>query len=260
MGTIVITGGTDGLGRALARHYLREGRTVVVVGRSRAKFETLAADAGPVTAHFIAADLTLVAENRRVIAAAAAFGPVDALILCAAYARWNRVETPEGFEHTFALYYLSRVLLTTGLHPKLVLNTSVPGARRDAIPHHDLQSREDFGFAKANQLTRRANELFGLHLAQSPGETRHILYSPGFVRTSHAGSLGRVARIGVTAMAAVLGTPPAKAAVAAATLLADPPAERHSAFDRDRRVELGTTGGDIAEAARLHEETLRLLE
>ncbi|HEY1179884.1 MAG TPA: SDR family NAD(P)-dependent oxidoreductase, partial [Phytomonospora sp.] len=181
METIVITGGTDGLGRALALLYLREGRTVIVVGRSRAKFEALAAEAGHGTARFIAADLSLVAENRRVVAEAAAFGPVDVLILCAAYARWDRVETAEGFEHTFALYYLSRVLLTSGLRPRLVLNTSVPGAARDAIPHHDLQLREGFGFKKANHLTRRANELFGLHLAQSPGETRHILYSPGFV-------------------------------------------------------------------------------
>ena len=259
MGTIVITGGTDGLGRALALHYLREGRTVVVVGRSRAKFETLAAEASGGTARFLAADLALVAENRRVVAEAGAFGPVDVLILCAAYARWDRAETAEGFEHTFALYYLSRMLLTTGLRPRLVLNTSVPGATPDAIAHHDLQLREGFSFKRANQLTRRANELLGLHLAQEPGETRHILYSPGFVRTSHAGSLGRLARLGVTAMAAVLGTPPAKAAAKVTALLADPPAERHSAFDRGRRVELRATDADIAEAARLHEETLRLV-
>ena len=255
MATIVITGGTDGLGRALALHHLGAGDTVVVVGRSRAKFETLREHGD---AHFIPADLTLVAENRRVVEAVAAFGSVDVLILCAAYARWDRVETAEGFEHTFALYYLSRALLTTGLRPRLALNTSVPGAGRDAIPHHDLQLREGFGFKAANQLTRRANELLGLHLAQEPGDTRHILYSPGFVRTSHAGSLGRVARLGVTAMAALFGTSPERAAAKVAALLADPPTERHSAFDRGRRVELAATDEDIAEAKWLHEETLRL--
>lgn len=256
MATIVITGGTDGLGRALALHYLRAGDTVVVVGRSREKFAGIR-EAGD--AHFIPADLTLVAENRRVAEAVAAFGPVDVLILCAAYARWNRVETAEGIEHTFALYYLSRALLTTALRPRLVLNTSVPGATRDAIPHHDLQLREDFSFKAANRLTRRANELLGLHLAQEPGETRHILYSPGFVRTSHAGSLGRIARFGVTAMATVFGTSPERAAGDVAALLADPPTDRHSAFGRGRPVALSATAEDLAEAAWLHQETLALI-
>lgn len=256
MATIVITGGTDGLGRALAVHYLRAGDTVIVVGRSREKFETLKEHGD---ARFIPADLTLVAENQRVAEAVAAIGPVDVLILCAAYARWDRVETAEGFEHTFALYYLSRALLTTELQPRLVLNTTVPGATRDAIPHHDLQLREGFSFKAANQLTRRANELLGLHLAQEPGETRHILYSPGFVRTSHAGSVGRIARLGVTVLAALLGTSPERAAAKVVSLLADPPAERHSAFDRGRRVELSMTAEDVAEAARLWQETRHLV-
>ncbi|MEV0645795.1 SDR family NAD(P)-dependent oxidoreductase [Phytomonospora sp. NPDC050363] len=261
MATIVITGGTDGLGRALALHYLDAGQTVVVVGRSRAKFEALAAGAVAGTAHFVAADLTLVAENKRVVETVTRLvGAVDVLILCAAYARWDRVETAEGFEHTFALYYLSRALLVTGLRPGLVLNTSVPGAARDAIPHDDLQLREGFAFKTANQLSRRANELLGLHLAQGPGGTRHILYSPGFVRSSHAGSLGRFARLGVTVMAALLGTPPAKAAARAAALLADPPAEPHSAFDRDRRVELGASAEDVAEAEWLWTRTRSLTE
>ncbi|MER5307756.1 hypothetical protein ABT034_08205 [Streptomyces sp. NPDC002773] len=64
MTTTVITGGTDGRGRALARTYLDRGDTVVIVGRDPAEAAALP------EARFIPADLSLVAENRRVIDAA----------------------------------------------------------------------------------------------------------------------------------------------------------------------------------------------
>ncbi|MFE3906900.1 SDR family NAD(P)-dependent oxidoreductase [Streptomyces sp. NPDC059153] len=78
MTTIVITGGTDGMGRALARTYLDRGDTVVIVGRDPAKAATLP------QAHFIPADLSLVAENRRVTEEINDRYPaVHALVLCA---------------------------------------------------------------------------------------------------------------------------------------------------------------------------------
>ncbi|MDT0347620.1 SDR family NAD(P)-dependent oxidoreductase [Streptomyces litchfieldiae] len=118
MKTLVITGGTDGIGRELARTHLTRGDTVVVIGRDPAKAATLP-DA-PGRAHFIPADLALLAENRRVLDhLAAQFPVVDALVLCARHYRWRRTETAEGLEENLALFYLSRHLFSHGLAGQL---------------------------------------------------------------------------------------------------------------------------------------------
>lgn len=43
---IVITGGGDGLGRALARRFARDGETVILLGRTKAKVDAVAAELG----------------------------------------------------------------------------------------------------------------------------------------------------------------------------------------------------------------------
>ncbi|NYI06740.1 SDR family NAD(P)-dependent oxidoreductase [Allostreptomyces psammosilenae] len=275
MGTYLISGGTDGIGRALAVTYLRDGHTVVVVGRSAAKFQALLRQAGLAPdsdrAHFFPADLRLVRENRRVVEAfTSRFEALDALVLCAAYVHRRRVVTEEGFEHTFALYYLSRYVLTMGLADRLsaaelpvVLNTSVPGARRDAIRWDDLQLTRSFRWRTANQLSRRANELLGLTLARRhpAGRIRHVLYSPGFVRSSFAGEVSRLERALITGLARVTRTPtPDRAIAPILDLVAAPGTEPVAAYDRGRPVPLTITPADQAEADRLHATTERLLE
>ena len=81
----VITGGTQGLGVAIARTFAEAGAAgVVTCGRSREKGEAVAAiiqkDTG-CPAHFVTADLGVVADCRAVIAAADNhFGRVDILV------------------------------------------------------------------------------------------------------------------------------------------------------------------------------------
>ena len=82
--------------------------TVVAIGRDAAKGAALTR----LGAHFIGADLSSVAENRRVVdLLTSRYEAIDALVLCARYFRSHRHETPEGFEACFALEYLSRFLL-----------------------------------------------------------------------------------------------------------------------------------------------------
>ncbi|KPM50691.1 hypothetical protein ACG83_38525 [Frankia sp. R43] len=275
MGRFVISGGTDGIGRALALHYLRAGADVVVIGRSEEKFRRLVAEAGggvsgvsgAGVAHFVGADLALAAENRRVVAEVTdRFPAIDALILCAAYLRTTRTVTAEGLEHTFALYYLSRYLLSHGLADRLeaaerpvVLNTSVPGASRDAVRWGDLQLDRRFTARRANQQSRRANELLGLMLRARPaGRIRHVLYNPGFVRTSHAGALSRPARALVSALAAVAATPVDRAVEPIVELIDQPPERQVSAYRRRHRLRLSAGAADVADAERLRSVTDRL--
>jgi NAD(P)-dependent dehydrogenase (short-subunit alcohol dehydrogenase family) len=265
--TRVISGGTDGIGRALAVDLLGRGDTVVVIGRNGSGYDSLVrAAGGRGTAHFVPADLRLVAENRRVAAEITArFPVVDTLVLAAAYVHRTRVLTEEGFEHTFALYYLSRHILASELHGSLtaaarplILDTTVPGAPPTALRWDDLQLGEGFSWRAANLQTRRMGFLSGLRTGDD--RLRYVLVNPGFVRTGHQGALGRPARAVVRLLAAALGTPPEKAVRPMLELISDPPVEPFSMYARGRRLPLTVNPGDRADAARLHLETRRLLE
>ncbi|MGH3585674.1 MAG: SDR family NAD(P)-dependent oxidoreductase, partial [Pseudonocardia sp.] len=69
---IVVTGGTDGMGRTIALDRLRRGDEVAIVGRNADKGAALldlAARAGAAgRAHFVHADLGLVADTRAAVA------------------------------------------------------------------------------------------------------------------------------------------------------------------------------------------------
>ncbi|BCB74462.1 hypothetical protein Pflav_008720 [Phytohabitans flavus] len=189
MKTIVITGGTDGLGRGLADTYLRRGHAVAIIGRDERKAASLPG------AHFIAADLSLIDENRRVIEEInATFSTVDALVLCARYFRSTRFETAEGIEGTFALDYLSRFLLSYGLtNPQLIVNVSGAGLPLDLIHWDDLMLAHAYDGVSAQLQAGKANDLLGVNYAAQPGtgRARYVLLDPGAVSTSFAGSTTR---------------------------------------------------------------------
>ena len=94
--TIVITGAGDGLGRALARRFARDGETVVLLGRTLAKLEAVAAEIGP--AHFaLQCDVADPASVRAAFATIAARHPkIDVLINNAAvYAPFTLAEVTD---------------------------------------------------------------------------------------------------------------------------------------------------------------------
>ena len=78
---IVVTGGTQGVGEACARHAIACGAAgIVLTGRNRAKGEAVAASLSP-SAHFVAADLAQPKDCGRIVAAALdRFGRIDGLV------------------------------------------------------------------------------------------------------------------------------------------------------------------------------------
>jgi len=78
-GSVVVVGGTQGLGRELAQSYAGEGRDVIVTGRDQARAETAAAEIGGST-RGIGFDL---AEPHSIAAALAEVGAVEHLVLAA---------------------------------------------------------------------------------------------------------------------------------------------------------------------------------
>jgi NAD(P)-dependent dehydrogenase (short-subunit alcohol dehydrogenase family) len=78
-GSVLIVGGTGGLGRELARHYLEKGRDVIITGRDPGKCEAIASELGDGVSS-IAFDL---GKPETIPSALDGIGPVDKLVLSA---------------------------------------------------------------------------------------------------------------------------------------------------------------------------------
>ncbi|MFC4563076.1 SDR family NAD(P)-dependent oxidoreductase [Nocardiopsis mangrovi] len=265
MRTIVITGGTDGMGAALARHFLAAGDRVVVVGRSRTKFEALLATvadddrSAASRAEFVAADLSSVADSRRVAERVRAdHERIDALVLAASFIRQRRHTTPEGHEASWVLFFVSKYLLVTGLAANLraagrpvVVNTAVPGARADAIDFDDLEMTEGFTFARSNAQQRRANELLGIRAtADDPGLT-YVTWGPSrLVRSGFAGDAGTGMKVAAAVLGPLVGQRP-DAAVRPIIGIIDAPSPGRAAYRGAKRLTPAAGDRDEADAARL---------
>ncbi|MFC4120052.1 SDR family NAD(P)-dependent oxidoreductase [Nonomuraea zeae] len=265
MATAVITGGTDGIGRALADTYLGRGHQVLVIGRDREKGQAFV-DAAGGRARFLPADLALVGESRRALAWIAETYPrIDVLVLGARFHRSTRAETAEGLESNFALYYLSRFLFSHGLvgplsrapHP-VVLNFGGAG-QTGPVRWDDLQLRRNYPGTGALGHGAKLCDLLGVSFTRIHRDTpiRYVLNHPGVVATSFAGEYDRVAAAQVELLKATGKT--AEQAVAQILPYLDDPPARLTAVLEGRRVPTDTGSFDPAEADRLHRITQELL-
>lgn len=271
MKTYVITGGTDGIGKALAHAYLDRGHEVVVVGRSAEKgeawFDAARRRGAAARAHFIHADLSLLSQTRAVIdSIRSAFAKIDALVLCARHFRSTRLMTAEGFENTFAHFYLSRFLLSHGLADLLesapapvILNIAGPGGEGE-IHWEDLQLAREYDGRRALMQGGRLNDLLGVAFTDARPETRvrYVLFDPGTVDTGFSGQYTPVDRAQIDVIRRSAQSVRA-AVVPIVEVLDDPPAAPLSAFVRG--VPLSPRGPAFAlgEARRLRVLTETLL-
>ncbi|OMI35909.1 SDR family NAD(P)-dependent oxidoreductase [Streptomyces sparsogenes] len=275
MRTVVITGGTDGLGKGLALHYLHQGARVLAVGSTPEKGEALLAEAAALSAldrvTFLRADLTSVAAAEELVTTIkGTCRSVDQLVLCAQRYRLfgPRTVTPEGFEHSFALAYLSRYVLSHGLREVLepaprpvVMNVGTPGVPLGRIHWEDPQLTRRYSGTKATLQSFRANDLLGVAFAALRPDTRirYIGYNPGVVATGMPDHLPRPLRSLTKASFAVLATTVAKAVTPMAHLLDEPPGENFSAYRTTRRLPLKGKAFDQGAALRLHALTQDLV-
>jgi NAD(P)-dependent dehydrogenase (short-subunit alcohol dehydrogenase family) len=122
--TALGTGGTDGIGKAIALELALAPMQVVIVGSDAEKGMRAERDlrvaTGSDSIHFIQADLSLMRDVDRLAAQIAARWPMlDRLVLCAGIVRGRYRLTAEGVETNFAVNYLGRFALTAALLPCL---------------------------------------------------------------------------------------------------------------------------------------------
>ena len=122
-GSVVVVGGTVGLGRELAQAYAADGREVVVTGREQSRAETAAQEIGT-SARGIGFDL---AAPQTIADALADVGPVDHLVLAAIERDVNKVQEYD-IEAALRLVTLKLVGYTEVIHtllPRLGESSSI---------------------------------------------------------------------------------------------------------------------------------------
>jgi NAD(P)-dependent dehydrogenase (short-subunit alcohol dehydrogenase family) len=173
----LVTGGTDGIGRAVALQLARGGDRVLFVGRSAQRgtqVRTELRKSLPGVDHvFLPADLSLLAETARMADEVARHTDrLDAAVFCAGILSTVPEWTAEGLERNFVLNYLSRYLLVRRLlgalmeapSGRLVLVANA-GVYRDSLDFDDLQYRRGKLGLRVAARTQFANDLLATELA-----------------------------------------------------------------------------------------------
>jgi NAD(P)-dependent dehydrogenase (short-subunit alcohol dehydrogenase family) len=190
--TIVITGATSGIGEVAAIHLAEQGARIVFTARDRiraaATMEKLRRANGAVEHAVHLADLSLLAEMKRVAGEIAEEPRIDVLINNAGAVFNARQETRDGLERTFALNHMSYYVITNLLLPRLkpgarIVSTASGAHRRAALNFDDLQSRRGYSGFAVYSRSKLCNILFTQELARriaGSGVTANCLH-PGFV-------------------------------------------------------------------------------
>ncbi|MEG3632572.1 SDR family NAD(P)-dependent oxidoreductase [Micromonospora palythoicola] len=272
MRTLVITGGTQGIGKALAQHYLTRGDRVVVIGTNQNKGEALLAEANRLSASdrcsFLPADLSSPTVTIRLADQLRTRYPsIDALVLGAFRYQIRRQETAEGVERTFALYVLSRFLLANELrtalerapHP-VIVNLCGTGGKGGWLHWDDLQLRRQYRPLAATMQGARANDLLGVAFTDehSDSPVRYVLHNPLFVKTGLAEPFRQPTRTALSIITKVFATPVDKAIQPIIERIDTPPRPALSAFRVDRMIDITGPAFD-RNAARQLADTLRNL-
>lgn len=120
--TCLITGATDGVGKATALNLALQGHKVVIAGRNGAKIQSVMKEISGIykdaKLDFIRADMSDLAEVENMIGTIKSrYSKLDVLINNAGVVTPRFKLTADGFENTYQVNYLSPFILTNGLLP-----------------------------------------------------------------------------------------------------------------------------------------------
>ena len=158
MSTILVTGATDGLGRALARELVARGHEVVVHGRSRDRAEAVASEIGG--AQVEVADFARLDDVR----ALGAVQGIDVLVNNAGIIAARRQLSADGIELTFQVNHLAGFLLTLLMLPPRTVNVASVGQREPDLD--DLMLERGYEGYDAYARSKLAQIMFTFELAK----------------------------------------------------------------------------------------------
>jgi retinol dehydrogenase 14 len=198
--TVLVTGGTGGIGRATAIGLAAKGARVGITGRDIARTRAAAAEvataSGNPAVDPFPADMSSQAEVRRLAGEVlAAYPRLDVLVNNVGGFWATRQITPDGLERTFAVNHLAPFLLTgllldrlTASAPARIVTVSSGAHATGKINFGDLQGEHRYSGPQAYSQSKLANILFSYELArrlEGTGVTATALH-PGVARTGFA--------------------------------------------------------------------------
>ncbi len=275
--TFLVTGATDGIGKATALALAERGETVIVHGRNPAKLEAtlaeLRAASGNHRLHGALADFASLAEVAALAKQVrAGFPGLTVLINNAGLLTDHRQLSADGHELTFAVNYLAPFLLTLELLdtlasniPARIVNVASTALGGGVVDFADLQLEHGFDGWQAYANSKLMNVLFSHHLARrlaGSGVVSNAL-CPGLIDTNFFHT-NRVFGGGAYERLRPGMRPPVEGALMPLYLATDPAAgARNGEFyvrqGRDGRRAVGLQW-DPAVASELWERSLRCVE
>ena len=193
----LVTGGTNGIGKATAQALAQMGATVVIVGRDAQKAaqvsKEIQAATGNQNVDWLLADLSSQQDIRRLAAEfKSKYSQLHVLINNAGGTFMTRQLSVDGIEMTFALNHLAYFLLTNLLldtikasAPARIISVSSDAHSGGKIEFDNLQGERSYSGIGPYGNSKLANILFTTELArrlEGTGVTVNVLH-PGLVST-----------------------------------------------------------------------------
>ena len=272
--TVLVTGGTAGIGRSTALGLAMMGAHLGITGRDRGRTEETAGEiraASGGQVDVFVADLSSQSQVRRLAEQVLQACPRVDVLVNNVGGCWNtRHVTADGLERTFALNYLAPFLLTNLLldrrkqsAPARVVTVASNAHTTGRIDFDDLQSERSYSGSTAYSQSKLANVLFTYELARrlaATSVTANALH-PGVVSTSFgAEDPGVVQRLFVPFVRPFLKTP-VQGAATSIHLASSPDVEQVSGryFANSKPKRSSKASYDQTAAARLWQVSAELV-
>ena len=198
--TYLVTGGTSGVGKAIATGIAKTGATVVIVSRNASNGQQTVKEISEKTANknvsFLTADLSLLKSVEQLSKEfKQQHNQLHGLINAAGAWYFKKEITSEGIDKSFAINYLSHFVLSNSLLDLLKATddtriVTVAGAprflKKPKIDLNDLQLAKSYSWMKATNLAMFARVFFGFELADRLQNTSasSMVFHPGFVKSN----------------------------------------------------------------------------
>src|SRR5690606_20423975 len=198
--TYLVTGGTSGVGKAIATGIAKTGANVVIVSRNASNGEQTVKEISEKSANknisFLTADLSLLKSVEQLSTQfEQQHNQLHGLVNAAGAWYFKKEITSEGIDKSFAINYLSHFVLTNRLLDLLKATddariVTVAGAprflKKPKIDLNNLQLEKSYSWMKATNLGMFARVYFGFELADRLQNTSvsSMVFHPGFVKSN----------------------------------------------------------------------------